>query len=518
MSTPSEFDLIVIGSGPAGEKGAAQAAYFGKRVALIEREGAVALGGACTNTGTLPSKTLRESALALTGMSSRGLEEAVLSLPRPFAASTLMHRERLIVERSRARIRHNLDRHGIELFSGSAAFVDANTVRVRQGARLHDNPHAPPGNHAESPADPILTASFILLATGSRPRRPGWIPFEEPEVYDSDDILQLSQIPETLLVLGSGVIASEYACMFAAIGTHVTMVDGRDRLLGFIDGELGERFSDELERLGLWLRLGETPLACAVDPETRVCTVRTQEGREHSAAAVLAAAGRTGNVEGMNLESIGIVPDARGNLKVNEHFQTAAPHVYAAGDVIGIPALASTSMEQGRVAMCHAFGLSYKKRVSPVLPTGIYTIPEISYVGATEEELQKAGTDYLVGRAQMSDNARGEILGQESGFLKLLFAPDKKLLGVHALGPSATEFIHIGQMAMLQGSTIDLFIDAVFNFPTLSELYKYAAYDGLGAIARRAKTLDAAPAAAPPAGVTPSAAADNAAAVVAESH
>ena len=507
MGTPREFDLIVIGSGPAGEKGAAQAAYFGKRVALIEREGPVELGGACTNTGTLPSKTLRESALALTGMSSRGLEEAVLSLPRPFAASTLLHRERLIVERSRMRIRHNLDRHGVELFSGSAAFVDANTVRVRQGPRWHDNPHAPPGNHTESPADPVLAAPFVLLATGSRPRRPGWIPFNEPEVYDSDDILQLSHIPETLLVLGSGVIAAEYACMFAAIGTHVTLVDGRDRLLSFIDGELGERFSDELERLGLWLRLGDAPVACSVDAGTRVCTVRTQGGCEHTADAVLAAAGRTGNIEGMNLESIGIVPDARGNLKVNEHFQTAAPHVYAAGDVIGIPALASTSMEQGRVAMCHAFGLSYKQRVSPVLPTGIYTIPEISYVGATEEELKTAGTDYLIGQARMSDNARGEILGQESGFLKLLFAPDKKILGVHMLGPSATELIHIGQIAMLQGATIDLFIDAVFNYPTLSELYKYAAYDGLGAMARRAREQQSTPVAAPPAGVVPIAAA-----------
>ncbi len=442
------YDLVVIGSGPAGEKGAAQAAYFGKRVAMVEKA-APHLGGACTNTGTLPSKTLRESALALTGMTSRGLEAAVLALPRPYAASTLMHRERMVVCEERERIARNVDRHKIDLFPGTAAFVDAHTVRV---------------------SDKLLDANFFLIATGSRPHRPSWIPFPEPEIYDSDEILEIETIPESLIVLGSGVIASEYACIFAALGTHVTMMDGRDRLLGFLDAEVGDRFAAELERLGLWLR----------------------GGRTETAAAVLAAAGRSGNVQGLGLEALGIAPDERGNLPVNEHFQTALPHVYAAGDVVGFPGLASTSMEQGRVAMCHAFRLSYKTRVNPLFPYGIYTIPEISYVGLNEEELRSKGIDYLVGRAFMRDNARGEILGAESGFLKLIFTPYKKLLGVHALGPSVTELIHIGQMALLQGATIDLFIDAVFNYPTLSELYKYAAYDGLGALAGRAKASAAA--------------------------
>ena len=459
------YDLIVIGSGPAGEKGAAQAAYFGKRTAIIEKE-APHLGGACTNTGTLPSKTLRESALALTGMSSRGLEAAVLAISKPYAASTLMYRERLVVGSERERIARNIDRHLIDLYPGTGTFVDAHTVKV---------------------GDKLLTAEVFLIATGSRPHRPPWLPFEEPEVYDSDEILETEVIPESMLILGSGVIACEYACIFAALGTHVTMLDGRDRLLGFLDGELGDRFTSELERLGLWLRLDDAPVKCELDKATRVCAITTEKGRTETAASVLAAAGRSGNTQDLGLEALGIVPDKRGNIAVNEHFQTAQPHIYAAGDVVGFPGLASTSMEQGRVAMCHAFQLSYKTRVNPLFPYGIYTIPEISYVGANEEELKAKGVDDVVGRASMRDNARGEILGAESGFLKLILAPgDKKILGVHAMGPSVTELIHIGQMAMLQGATIDLFIDAVFNYPTLSELYKYAAYDGLGALARRA--------------------------------
>ena len=470
-----DYDLLVIGSGPAGEKGAAQVAWSGKRVAMVEKA-APHVGGACTNTGTLPSKTLRESALALTGMTSRGLEAAVLALPRPWAADTLMHRERLVVDSERARIFRNLDRHQVELIAGTAAFLDEHTVQLAESGRK-------------------ITASVFLIATGSRPHRPAWIPFAETEIYDSDEILEIETVPESMIVLGSGVIACEYACIFAALGTHVTLMDGRDRLLSFLDVELGDRFTAELERLGLWLRLGDDPIACVIDPSTRACTVTAKSGRSEGAAAVLAAAGRSGNSTGLGLEKLGIEPDKRGNIAVNEHFQTRLSHVYAAGDVIGFPGLASTSMEQGRVAMCHAFGLGYKTRVSPLLPYGIYTIPEMSYVGATEEELKKAGRSYLAGRASMADNARGEILGAGSGFLKLLFAVgDKRLLGVHILGPSATELIHIGQMALLQNATIDLFIDAVFNYPTLSELYKYAAYDGLGALAR----LEAKPQVKPP--------------------
>jgi NAD(P) transhydrogenase len=461
----ARYDLVVIGSGPAGEKGAAQAAYFGKKVAMVEKQ-SPQLGGACTNTGTLPSKTLRESALALTGMTSRGMEAAVLSLPRPFAASTLMFRERLVVDAERARIWRNMERHKVDMFAGTASFVDAHTVQV--GAER-------------------LSADYFLIATGSRPYRASWIPFEEEEIHDSDEILEIETIPESMIVLGSGVIASEYACIFAALGTKVILMDGRDRLLGFLDQELGDRFTSELERLGLWLRLGDAPVKCEIDPATRICTVTTEKGRVETAAAVLGAAGRSGNTQGLGLEALGIAPDKRGNLAVNDHFQTAVPHIYAAGDVIGFPGLASTSMEQGRVAVCHAFQLAYKTRVNPLFPYGIYTIPEISYVGLNEEELRAKGVEYLAGRAFMRENARGEILGAESGFLKVLFAPDKKLLGVHVMGPSATELIHVGVMALLQGATIDLFIDAVFNYPTLSELYKYAAYDGLGALARRAK-------------------------------
>lgn len=469
------FDLIVLGSGPAGEKAAAQAAWFGKSVALVERQ-APLLGGACTNTGTLPSKTLRESALALTGLSSRGLEQAVLALPRPFTAAQLMFRERQVVHREHARIQNNLDRHRVTVFSGNASLVGSHEIRIV------------PLDAAA--AEERIEGEFILIATGSRPHRPSWIPFGEDEVYDSDEILQLDKVPESLLVLGSGVIASEYACVFAALETKVTVIDGKDRLLGFLDREIGDAFHAELRRLGLDLHLNDAPVACAVDPVTRLVTVTTKSGAKLSAAAVLAAAGRAGNTQGLGLEALGLQPDSRGNLPVNEHFQTALPHVYAAGDVVGFPGLASTSMEQGRVAACHAFGISYKQRVSPVLPYGIYTIPEISYVGATEEELQSKGVDFAVGRAWMRENARGHILGAESGFLKLVFSPDKKLLGVHVLGPTATELLAIGQMAMLQGATIDLFIDAVFNYPTLGELYKYAAYDGLGALGRRRTMIE----------------------------
>jgi len=465
----TSYDLVVLGSGPAGEKGAAQAAYFGKKVALVESR-APLVGGACTNTGTLPSKTMRESALALTGMMSRGLEAAVLAMPKPYSGATLLYREHLVVESERRRIRKNLERSGIDVFPGIGSFVDAHTVRVA--------PH-------DGSQPRLLRGEFILVATGSRPYRPPFIPFEAVEVYDSDEILAIETIPETMIVLGSGVIASEYACIFAALGVKVTMMDGRARLLEFLDQEMGDRFAAELSRLGLTLRLGDSPSSCTVDEKTRLCTVGTKSGRAETAQAVVASSGRSGNVEDLNLAAIGLVADKRGNIAVDEQFRTAVPNVLAAGDVIGFPGLASTSMEQGRLAVWHAFGFGYEQRLAPILPYGIYTIPELSYVGASEEELRKSGTDYVVGQAFMRDNGRGQILGAESGVLKLLVAPDKKILGVHILGPSATELIHLGAMAMMQGTTIDGFAQAVFNYPTLSELYKYAAYDALGALQRR---------------------------------
>jgi len=465
----TSYDLLVLGSGPAGEKGAAQAAYFGKRVALVESL-APLLGGACTNTGTLPSKTMRESALAMTGMMSRGLEAAVLAMPKPWSGAMLLHRERLVVESERRRIRKSLDRNGIDVIAGVASFVDAHTVRVapRDGSEPRE-----------------LRGEFILVATGTRPYRPPFIPFEAPEVYDSDEILAIETIPETMIVLGSGVIASEYACIFAALGVKVTLMDGRARLLEFLDSELGDRFAAELLRLGLMLRLGDAPTSCSVDEKTRICTVGTKSGRTESAQAVVASSGRNGNVEDLNLAAIGIVPDKRGNIAVDGQFRTAVPNVFAAGDVIGFPGLASTSMEQGRVAVCNAFGFGHGPRLAPIFPYGIYTIPELSYVGASEEELRKQGIDYVVGQAFMRENGRGQILGAESGVLKMLVAPDRKILGVHILGPSATELIHVGSTAMIQGATIDLFVEAVFNYPTLAELYKYAAYDALEALQRR---------------------------------
>jgi NAD(P) transhydrogenase len=469
MPDPEQFDLVVIGSGPAGEKGAVQAAYFGKRVAMVEKGEAV--GGACVHTGTLPSKTLREAALYLTGFQRRELYGMTLDIDRQGSVRRLMGRLHSVTAEQVDQISRNLERHHVTLIHGAAEFASANELIVRDetGAERRR-----------------LAARIVLIATGSSPLRPPGVPFDDPDVEDSDTILDLDRIPDSLAVVGGGVIGCEYACIFAALGTKITIIEGRGSLMGFLDREMSEGLRLGLEREGHHIRLGD-----AVSSIERIhgdcLRIVLTSGAVLRVDKVLYSAGRAGNTRGLGLDRAGVTMDAKGRILVNEHFQTSAAHVYAAGDVVGSPALASVSMEQGRVAMCHAFDLEYKTKVSDLTPFGVYTIPEISMAGATQDQLSSAGVDFEVGRARHENNARGQITGERDGLLKLLFAvPSKKLLGVHIIGDGATELIHIGQMVMAAGGSIDVFIDSVFNFPTLSELYKYAAYDGLGRLARRA--------------------------------
>jgi NAD(P) transhydrogenase len=471
MTAMERFDLVVIGSGPAGEKGAVQAAYFGKHVALVEK--AETVGGACVHTGTLPSKTLREAALYLTGFHRRELYGMTLDLDRQGSLRRLMGRLHSVTGEQVDQISRNLDRHHVTRIRGQAEFAAPDEIVVRDDA----------GREIRR-----MSANVVLIATGSSPLRPPGVPFDDPDVEDSDTILDLDRIPDSLAVVGGGVIGCEYACIFAALGTNITIIEGRDSLMGFLDREMSDGLRAGLERGGHHVRLGDAVSAIERIPGDCL-RIRLKSGAELRVDKVLYSAGRAGNTQGLELERAGVAMDAKGRILVNEHFQTSAAHVYAAGDVIGSPALASVSMEQGRVAMCHAFDLAYKTRVSPLTPFGVYTIPEISMAGATEAQLSKASVEFEVGRARHEDNARGQITGERDGLLKLLFeVPSKKLLGVHIIGEGATELIHIGEMVMTGGGTIDVFIDSVFNFPTLSELYKYAAYDGLGRLARRTQS------------------------------
>ena len=460
MTTNDNFDLIVIGCGPAGEKAGAQAAYFGKRVAVIER--ADHMGGSCINTGTVPSKTLRESALYFSGLKQRGLYGIDYSLKDNLTVNDFMHHEREVVDMERQRILKNLERHKIELVRGQASFEDAHTVAVSSAAGTRR-----------------LTGEVILISTGSSPNRPPEISFDDVHTFDSDTFLQLKKIPKSLAVIGGGVIGCEYASIFKALGVDVTLVDGRDRLLPFLDPEISDRLRDRLAELGMHFWFNERPVK--VENSSAGARLTMKSGKTLETESALFAAGRRAAVDGLALEKAGLGVTDRGYIKVDENYRTAVPSIYAAGDVIGFPALASTSMEQGRVAVCHAFGFKYKQRVASMLPMGIYTIPEISAGGETEDSCKEKKIDYVVGRAHYENNARGHIAGDTSGLLKIIFGrTDRKLLGVSIIGENATELIHIGMMVMDNGLTIDEFIEQVFNYPTLSEMYKYAAYDGLG--------------------------------------
>ncbi|MBC7807068.1 MAG: Si-specific NAD(P)(+) transhydrogenase [Akkermansiaceae bacterium] len=458
----NHYDLIVIGSGPAGEQGAVQAASFGKRVALIEKE--PHLGGAAANTGTIPSKTLRETALYLSGFRQRGLYGIEANLRERATVQDFLHRERAVKETERKRIGANLHMHGITVFKGTARFTDSHSVRVNTDAQ-------------------IITADQFLIATGSRPFRPEPYPFEDACVYDSDEILSLERIPESLIVVGGGVIGCEYACIFAALGTRVSILEARPQLLAFLDDEMVAVLKNRMEHLGVRFVMGDMVSEVVGSPNCKLdggYTLRLASGTEIEGETILIAAGRTGNTDTLGVDEIGVAVNNRGQVSVDAQFRTSVAHIFAAGDVIGNPALASAAMDQGRLAMCHAFHRGHRQVMAPILPYGIYTIPEASAAGETEEDAVAKGIPVVVGRAYFAQNARGQIIGEEHGFLKLVFQkPEMILIGCHIIGEQASELVHIGLTAMLAKQGADLFLQTCYNYPTLSEAYKHATYDAL---------------------------------------
>jgi NAD(P) transhydrogenase len=462
----ASYDLVILGAGPAGEKAAAQAAYFRKKVLVIEAEPEP--GGAAVHTGTLPSKTLRETALYLSGYHARELYGVAVELDPKATLQHLMSRKQVIASAESRSFRQNFERHHVEYARGHGRFVDPHTVAIA----------SPEGERR-------VTAEFILIATGSKPHRPPDMDFADPAIHDSDEILTIDALPASLIVLGGGVIGCEYACMFAALGVKVTLVDARPEILPFLDLEIVGRLRSAMQRLGIELVQNQRWKGARRVADAIV--VELGDGRTLSAQTMLFAAGRTGRSTELGLEHAGIKADSRGYIPVDAQFRTNVPHVLAAGDIIGFPALASVSMEQGRVAVCHAFGFTYKQSIATAMPYGIYTIPEVSSFGETEESCKEKGIDYVIGRALFADNPRGKITGDLEGVTKLVVdASTRKVLGVHVIGERASELVHIGQVAISLGATVDLFIDMVFNYPTLADSYKYAAYHCLGALAARA--------------------------------
>jgi NAD(P) transhydrogenase len=460
----NHYDLVVIGSGPAGEKAAAQAAYFGKRVAVIEAEPEP--GGAAVHTGTLPSKTLREAALYLSGHRARKLYGIAVELTADATVPRLIARKNAIAAEASLAIRQNLERHSVTYIRGHGRFEDEHTVVIESAS-----------------GEQRVRGEYVLIATGSRPYRPNDIDFEDDAIHDSDEILHIEKLPQTLAILGGGVIGCEYACMFAALGVGVTLVDARSEILPFLDLEIVERLRDAMGRLGIRILLGRKWGKVARSG----AVVRTElaDGTLVESENLLFAAGRVGNTENLSLDRIGVSPNKRGYLDVDEAYRTSVAHVLAAGDVVGFPALASASMEQGRVAVCRAFGFTYKQAVSEIMPYGIYTIPEVSAVGETEQSAKEKGMEVVVGRALYKNNARGQITGDLEGITKLVVErKTRRVVGVHVIGERASELVHIGQTALHTGASVDLFIDMVFNYPTLAESYKYAAYECLAALAR----------------------------------
>jgi NAD(P) transhydrogenase len=465
VTEPEHFDLVVIGAGPAGEKAAAQAAYFEKSVAIVECEPEP--GGAAVHTGTLPSKTLRETALYLSGYHARELYGVALELDRNATLPRLMSRKNAIAAAESRSFRKNLAHHQVRYIEGRGRLLDAHTVQVSGKA-----------------GERRLSGDFILIATGSKPHRPADIDFADAWIHDSDEILTITDMPSSMTILGGGVIGCEYACMFAALGVSITLVDARSEILPFLDAEIVTRLKAAMAKLGIRMLQGQRWTTVVREGSGVVATL--SDGSKVRNQQLLFAAGRTGCVADLGLERVGLAADARGYLAVDAEFRTQVPNIFAAGDVIGFPALASVSMEQGRVAMCHAFGFGYKQTVASEMPYGIYTIPEVSSFGETEQTCQQKKIDYVVGRGLFENNARGKITGDLEGITKLVVdAPTRKLIGVHVIGERATELVHIGQTAIHLGATVDLFIDMVFNYPTLADSYKYAAYHCLAALAAK---------------------------------
>ena len=459
-----DYDLVVIGSGPAGQRAAIAAAKLDKKVAMVEHRQVV--GGVCINTGTIPSKTLREAVLHLSGYRERGIYGASYTVKQNISMQDLLFRTSHVIRHEIDVTRHQLMRNRIEMFEASAGFVDANTVRM---TNLNGKGHRD------------VTAGSVVIACGTHATKDAHIPFDGQRVFISDDVLTLEKLPRSLAVIGAGVIGAEYATIFAALGIRVTLIDKRTQLLPFIDAEITQALAYHMHQNRVTLRLGEGVSGVEVfsDERGQHVRIKLESGKQVVTDSALYSIGRTGATEKLNLDAAGVKSDSRGRVQVNENYQTSVPHIYAVGDVIGFPSLASTSMEQGRLAASHSFGIQAKS-MPGLFPYGIYTIPEISTVGKTEAELTEAGVPYEVGKARYNEIARGQIIGDTGGLLKLLFHYDtRELLGVHIIGEGASELIHIGQAVLALGGTVDYFVNTVFNYPTLAECYKTAAFDGL---------------------------------------
>jgi len=455
----AEYDLLVLGSGPGGQKAAIAAAKLGHRAAVVERRAMV--GGVCINTGTIPSKTLREAVLYLTGMNLRDLYGQNYRVKDDITVADLLARTQHVIGREIEVIRNQLHRNAVDLLHGVARFVDEHTVSVQ----------------SEHDGERLVRAGRIVIATGTKPARPASVAFDDVRVLDSDGILHLETIPRSLVVVGAGVIGIEYASMFAALGSRVTVVEARDRMLDFCDSEVVEALKFQLRDLSVTFRFGETVLSVEAGERGTITTLAS--GKRIPADTVMYSAGRQGATDELDLPAAGLEADKRGRIAVKPTYQTDVDHIYAVGDVIGFPALAATSMEQGRLAAYHAFGEPANSLVA-LQPIGIYTIPEISYCGQTEDELTTSSVPYEVGISRYRELARGQIIGDSYGMLKLLVSTQsRKLLGVHVFGSQATELVHLGQAMMTCGGTVDQLVDTVFNYPTLSEAYKVAALDAV---------------------------------------
>ena len=463
-----EYDMLVIGSGPAGHHAAIQAAKLGKKVAVAERKGVV--GGVCINLGTIPSKTLREAVLYLSGYRERDFYGESYTVKQNITKDDLLFRTQHVIGHEIDVSRHQLLRNRVELITAEASFVDPHTIRLdfidQQGYR-------------------DVTAANIVIAVGTTATKDPHIPFDGSRIFTSDEVLSLDQLPRSLTVVGAGVIGCEYASIFAALGIRVTLIDMRPRLLPFVDGEIVDTLSYHMRNNGVTLWLNEK--VQGIEPHENNhdegVTLHLASGKKIFSEKALYSIGRTGATERLNLQAAGLSADDRGRLKVNTHYQTEVPHIYAAGDVVGFPSLASISMEQGRLAACHAFGMETVS-VQELFPYGIYTIPEISMVGRTEETLTEQAVPYEVGKAQYKETARGQIIGDVTGLLKLIFNTEtRELLGVHIIGDGASDLVHIGQAVLAFGGKVDYFVNTVFNYPTLAECYKNAAFDGINRLA-----------------------------------
>lgn len=454
-----QFDVLVIGSGPAGHHAAIQAAKVGRKVAICERRDVV--GGVCINTGTIPSKTFREAVLYLIGYQQRGLYGPAYRVKAEITIDDLLFRCNHVIRREIEVNRVQLERNGVQLISGAAAFRDPHVVKLIGPAGTTD-----------------IGAEIVIIAAGTMPRLPEDLPTDGEQVISSDDILDLKRLPTSLTVIGAGVIGTEYASMFAALGIPVTIIDDRERLLPFVDAEMIESLSHEMRRNHCTMRLGEEIAAITMGPSGQP-EVHLESGKCIASDLILYARGRQGASAALNLAAAGLAADERGRIAVSKNYQTIVPHIYAVGDIIGFPALASTSMEQGRLAAAHAVGIKATS-AAHLFPYGIYSVPEISMVGKNEEELTAAQVPYEIGISRYGEIARGQILGDASGLLKLLFhAETRQLLGVHIIGTGATELVHIGQAIMAFDGTLDYFLHHVFNYPTFAECYKVAALDAL---------------------------------------